>query len=269
MNIFEAVVLGLVQGLTEFIPISSSGHLVVVPALLGWDQPPLAFDVFLHGATLVAVVTYFRKELLQLAGGITRPGAERKLVLLLALGTIPAAIVGVVFEEPLTRLFNDPVTAALQLVGTGAILLFSELMIRKRRQSEVAPGSTVDSLAASLDPARTIAIGIGQAVSIIPGLSRSGFTIGAGLLVGMDRAQAARFSFLLAIPVLTGATVVQIPDLAASQIDAGAIIAGGIASLVSSYLAAAGMIGYLQRRGLLPFAIYCFIAGPVYALLLR
>jgi undecaprenyl-diphosphatase len=269
VSILEALVLGLVQGLTEFIPISSSGHLVIVPALLGWDQPSLAFDVFLHGGSLIAVVIYFRRELLQLAKGIGRPGSERKLIFLLALGTVPAGIVGLLFEEQVSRLFEDPKSAALQLVGTGAVLIVSELVIRKRRSPNDRSSSTIDSLAGSLNPMKTLVVGAGQAASIVPGLSRSGFTIGAGLLVGMERAQAARFSFLLSIPVLAGATLVQTPDLGASHVEAGAILVGGVASLASSYFAVAGMIGYLQRRGLLPFAIYCFIAGPLFALFLR
>lgn len=268
MSLFEALVLGLVQGLTEFIPISSSGHLVIVPAVLGWNQPPLAFDVFLHGGSLIAVVVYFRKELVQIGGGLVRTGSERTLVFLLAIGTIPAAIVGLLFEDEISQLFNDPSSAALQLVGTGAVLLAAELIVRKLGSDGVRVGSTVDSLAKSLTPMRSFAVGIGQAASIVPGLSRSGFTIAPGLLVGLDRAQAARFSFLLSIPILAGAALVQIPDLVQSSLGAGAIVVGGLASLASSYLAVSAMIGYLQRRGLFPFAIYCFLAGPIYALLL-
>lgn len=268
MSLFEALVLGLVQGFTEFIPISSSGHLVIVPALLGWNQPPLAFDAFLHAGSLIAVVVYFRRELVQLGAGMVRPGFERRLVFLLALGTVPAAIVGLLFEEQVGRLFEDPSSAALQLVGTGAVLLTAELIIRRSRGSSTRAESTVDSLAKSLTPFRSFAVGIGQGVSIVPGLSRSGFTIAAGLLVGLDRAQSARFSFLLSIPILAGAVLVQIPDLVQSSLGTGAIFVGGLASLGSSYLAVSGMIGYLQRRGLFPFAVYCFLAGPTYALLL-
>lgn len=270
MSVFEAAVLGLVQGLTEFIPISSSGHLVIVPALLGWQQPPVSFDVFLHGATLLAVLIYFRRELSQLAKGIRRPGAERRLAFFLLIGTIPAGLAGLLLEESVGRFFSRPQAVALLLLGTGSILLVSEFIASRSGRAEGSiPGKpTVESLSGSVTASRALTIGAGQAIAILPGFSRSGLTIGAGLLTGLDRTQAARFSFLLAIPILAGATVVQIPDLVASDVGAGAIVAGGMASLASSYLAVAGMIGYLQRRGLHPFALYCFVAGPIYALIL-
>lgn len=270
MTVFEALVLGLVQGLTEFIPISSSGHLVIVPALLGWQQPPVAFDVYLHGATLVAVLLYFRRELIQLSGGLRRPGPERRVVALLVLATIPAAVVGVVFESRVERVFDEPVAVSLLLVGTGAILVLSELVSRRRQSKpDLSESSTVESLAGSLTSPGAFSIGAGQAVAILPGFSRSGWTIAAGLMNGLDRVESARFSFLLSIPILAGAAIVQIPDLYASDIGVTAIAVGGLASLVSSYLAVSAMIGFLQRRSLYPFAVYCFIAGPFYALLLR
>lgn len=270
MSILHALVLGLVQGLTEFIPISSSAHLVIVPALLGWRPSPVAFDVYLHGATLLAVLIYFQKELLQLATGWRRSGSERRLIILLAIATVPAAVVGILFERQVSAVFDDPERVSLLLMGTGIILVASELIARRRESSAAADQlNHVEALAKAVGPVDALAIGAAQAVAILPGFSRSGWTIGAGLAAGLDRPLAARFSFLLSIPVLAGAVAVKLPDLSGSGVSAGALAVGGLAALVSSYFAVSSLIGYLQRRGLYPFAAYCLIAGPLYALLLR
>lgn len=267
VSIFHALVLGLVQGLTEFIPVSSSGHLVIVPALLGWPRAPVAFDIYLHGATLLAVLLYFQKELVRLATGWRQPGPERRLILLLAIATIPAAVAGALFEDRVSRVFADPVGVSLLLIGTGVILVVSEVIARRRSASDQP--DLVDGLAAQASPANALAIGAAQAIAILPGFSRSGWTIGAGLLTGLERPLAAKFSFLMSIPILAGAIAVKLPELSGSGISAGALAAGGIAAFVSAYASIAGLIDYLQRRGLLPFAAYCLVAGPIYALVLR
>jgi undecaprenyl-diphosphatase len=257
MSLVHALVLGAVQGLTEFIPISSSGHLVLVPEALGWDQPGLAFDVMLHVASLAALVVYFARDLVGIARGfVAREPGARRMVMLLAVGTVPAALAGFLLNDYFEDAFTDARSAAVQLVITAAILIGAELVFawhsrrgaRLRTMEELGMGDAT-------------AIGIAQAVSILPGISRSGATIGAGLGLKMERDDAARFSFLLAIPALFGAALVEIPDLGDMQLSLGAAVGGFVASLVTSYLAIAGLIRYMRTRTLYPFAAYCVVAG--------
>lgn len=271
MSILEAIVLGVVQGLTEFLPVSSSAHLVLVPELAGWQQPSLAYVVLLHTGTLLALLGYFRRELVAAARGMIRPGPARRFVLLLVAGTLPAALIGVAFEEQLERSFGEPFQVALQLVVTGLILAGIELLVRRRPPPR--PGTEeltgLESLTGELSPAGAGAVGLAQAAAIIPGISRSGATIAAGLLAGLSRAQAARFSFLLSVPILAGTTLFKVPDLAGEGTGAVQLVLGFVSSLVTGYLAIAGTIRFLQRRGLLGFAVYCVLAGGLAALLLR
>jgi undecaprenyl-diphosphatase len=270
MTAFQAVVLGAVQGFTEFLPISSSAHLVLVPSLLGWRRPSLAFDVLLHAASLIATLVYFRAELLEILLGLRRAGPGRRLLALLVVATIPAAFLGFFFGEPLERTFDRPRSVAVELVVTGIILLAAEAFarLRERRSSESRePPEEEDSspgaLARIVKIRSALGMGVAQAVAILPGISRSGVTIAAGLGTGLSRSQAARFSFLMAIPALAGAAVLKLPELPGMDLGAGPLLLGFLASLVSSYLAIGGMIGYLQRRGLHPFAVYCLVAGPM------
>lgn len=278
MSLGQAVVLGLVQGLTEFLPVSSSGHLVIVPALLGWEKSPVAFDALLHGATLLAVLIYFRRELFRLLRGVVRPGKERRLVALIAIATIPAALFGLLFRRFVEDVFAKPVDVSLLLIVTGLALALGESIARWRSRhaavesvadSSQSPPSTSrphDLPLVSLGPA--LMIGAAQAVAVLPGLSRSGWTISAGLAAGIDRPRAARFSFLLAIPVLVGALVLQLPDLGRAEMDIVPTIVGGAVAFFSGYAAIAGLIGFLQRRGLVPFAVYCIVGGFLYHWLL-
>ena len=264
MSILEAIVLGLVQGLSEFIPISSSGHLVIVPALLGWDHPGLAFDVLLHAASLVALLVYFSGDLLELVRGTIRGARDsRRLLLLLVIGTIPAGLAGILLGDFFEEQFEDAKGAALQLLITAVILVGAELLTERNRRRSTTTGTPMKTQE-QMTPAGAGAIGIAQALAIIPGISRSGSTIGAGLWLGMDRESAARFAFLLAIPALAGAALVQLPELGSSTIGLGAGVAGFIASLVSSYIAVAGLIRYLKSRTLYPFAAYVAIAAVVF-----
>lgn len=269
MSILEAVILGAVQGLTEFIPISSSGHLVVVPDLFGWEQPGLAFDVLLHVASLLALLVYFSGDLLDITRGFfsgDRPA--RKMVLLLAVGTIPAVIAGVVWGDSFERQFEDAPGAALQLLITAAILIAAEQILARRTRKAAETGSELRKMN-DLGVPDSIAVGIAQAIAIIPGISRSGSTIGTGLALGMGREHAARFAFLLAIPALFGASLLKLPDLAEGDLGIGAGIAGFVSSLVFSYVAVAGLIKFLRSNTLYPFALYCLIAGPIFYLLVR
>lgn len=265
MSIFQGMVLGLVQGVTEFVPISSSAHLVLVPELLGWPAPSVAYIVLLHAATLLALLIHFGKHLLGAIRG-AEGVAGRRLIYLLAIGTLPAAAIGVMFERQFEDSFGHPVQVALQLAFTGLILIGAELLARRRTVQ--GAGEMGKTEATKLTTSSALAIGFAQAVSIVPGISRSGATIGTGLVAGLGRAEAARFSFMLAIPILFGTSLYKIPELTTGGLSAGAMVAGFLASLVSGYLAIAGMVGYLQRRGLYPFAAYCVIAGLLAALAL-
>jgi len=268
VSILEAIVLGAVQGLTEFIPISSSGHLVVVPELLGWKQPGLAFDVLLHVASLLALLVYFSGDLVDLARGtLAGDRAARRLVWLLAVGTVPAALAGLLLGDFFEQEFKKAKPAALQLLITAVILVAAEVVFRYQERRAAERGAHLRDLN-DVELPDSLAVGVAQAVAIVPGISRSGATIGAGLSLGITRDASARFAFLLAIPALFGAALVKLPDLGATSPGAGAGIAGFVTSLVMSYAAIWGLIRYLRTNTLYPFAIYCAIAGICFYLAL-
>ena len=262
MSAIEGLVLGAVQGLTEFIPISSSGHLVLVPEALGWDPPGLAFDVMLHVASLLALVVYFARDLWSIARGcISGDRGARRMLWLLAIGTVPAALAGVLLNDYFEEAFADARAAAFQLLMTAGILVGAELILARHRARieklrEVEDLRTPDA----------VAIGIAQAISILPGISRSGATIATGLALKLERDAAARFAFLLAIPALAGAALVELPDLGGEALTSAATIGGFLTSLVTSYLAVAGLLRYLRSRTLYPFAAYCVVAGLFFLL---
>lgn len=268
MSTLEALVLGAVQGLTEFIPISSSGHLVLVPAALRWDEPGLAFDVMLHAASLVALLIYFSGDLLDLARGfISGDDSSRRMVLLLAVGTVPAALAGLLLGDFFEEQFADAQAAALQLLITALILVAAEQALRFHEKRTARTGETLRKMEDLRSP-DAVAIGVAQAISILPGISRSGSTIGTGLALSMERDDAARFAFLLAIPALFGAMIVKLPDLSGTSLGLGAGVAGFVASLATSYVAIWGLIRYLKTQTLYPFAIYCTVATFVFLALI-
>ena len=250
MTVAFAVLLGIVQGVTEFLPISSKTHLVVVPALLDHRPPSLAFIVLLHLGTLVALLVYFAADLRRLVVGIVRGGDDRRLAVLLIIASIPAAILGLLFEETFERLLSDPRSAAFALLATAVILLGAEwlsggLSRRRERTMRTAP-TTGDA----------VAIGFAQALALLPGVSRSGSTMGAGLALGLRRDAVARFSFLLAIPAIAGANAIEFGEVLDQGVGAPEI-AGVIAAAVSGFLAVALLLRYLKRFTYLPFAAYC------------
>ncbi|MCA1840797.1 MAG: undecaprenyl-diphosphate phosphatase [Actinomycetota bacterium] len=275
MNVVEAMILGLVQGLTEFIPISSKTHLIMIPALLGWKgsctghsycHPPLPFLTLLHAGTLVAALIYFRREIMETLDGLDRPSPGRKLILLLIVGTIPAAVLGFIFEDRLQKLFDQPALASLALVLTAVILTATETLFRRRSHEdkiEETVFSDVEKITSEVDATRAGAIGLAQSLALLPGISRAGTTIGAGLLAGLPRAQAARFSFMLSLPIIAGTVLAEVPKLSHFDIGLVPTLVGFFAALVAGYAAIAGMIGYLQKRGLYPFAAYCLVVGPI------
>ena len=265
MSILQAIVLGAVQGVTEFVPISSSGHLVLVPAVLDWGEPGLSFDVLLHVASLLALLAYFAGDLLDVARGVVVGETHaRRLVLLLAIATIPTVVATLALGDYFERSFTDEQAAAVQLLITAAILVVAEQLLRYHEARTAREGSDLRRIK-DLNEGDAGVIGVAQAVSILPGISRSGATIGAGLGLSITRDDAARFSFLLAIPGLFGAALFEAPDLVAGgTLGLGAGAAGFLASLVTSYAAIWGLIRYLRTNTLYPFAAYCVVAGIVF-----
>jgi undecaprenyl-diphosphatase len=260
MTSFEALVLGIVQGATEYVPVSSSGHLVLVPWLLGWPAPNFAYYVLVQWGTLVAVLIYFWREIAALTVAFVRGLVERKplgtaearLAWLILAATIPAAVLGLLFKDYFEETFSSEIAAAVQLIITGLILAASERVGRRTRKLD---GLTwLDALI----------IGIAQAISILPGISRSGATIAGGLVRDLEREAAARFSFLLSIPALLGAGLIALPDLADSgdlSTTLTAIVVGFVASAITGYVCIYGLLAYLRRRPLYVFAVYCWLFG--------
>lgn len=260
MGLFQALILGIVQGLTEFLPISSSGHLVLVPAALGWESPTLVYDAVVHLATLVAVVTFFWKDLGHIIvawwqGLWNRQPlqeVESRIGWWVILGTVPGILAGVLFKDTFESFFTSPPAVGGFLLATAFLLVLADII--GKRQRGFSEMTWWDS----------ILIGIGQAAAITPGISRSGATIAVGMYCGLSRETAARFSFILAIPIIIGAGSMNVYDLF-RQGDAGAeapaLIIGFIAAAVCGYAAIKILLAYLRRRRLYPFAIYCLIVG--------
>lgn len=259
MTIIQSIILGIIQGLTEFLPISSSAHLVLAPRLFGWSNllhestAQITFDVVLHFGSLLALLLYFRKDLVSLIR--ERTELNNKLVKLLIIGTLPAIAAALMFKGFFQSLFGSALATASLLVVTGALILLAEAIAKLKRN--FANLNTVDGLV----------VGIAQAIAIAPGISRSGATISAGLMLGLDRESAARFSFLLAIPAVFGAFVYSINGASVTMLN-GIFLVGLISSFVFSYLAIKFLLGYLQRGSLKVFAVYCIVVGISGAILL-
>jgi undecaprenyl-diphosphatase len=271
--LYQAIVLGIVQGLTEFLPVSSSGHLILVRDLLHWSDPGLAFDVALHAGTLVAVLIYFAGLWIRIlraafganvriddASGDTSPLSpeelrqQRWLLWLLVLGTVPGAIIGKLFEKQAEETFRQPALVASMMIVVALIMWWAE-----------KAGSYRKSLSQT-GVADALTVGIAQAAAIVPGVSRSGSTIAAGLFRGMTRDAAARFSFLLATPIIAGACVLNAIHLRHTGIPADmkqAFIVGTAVSAVVGYITIAGFIRYLRTRTLKIFIVYRIIFGII------
>jgi undecaprenyl-diphosphatase len=264
--VLQALILGIVQGLTEFLPVSSSGHLIVVPFLAGWDDAfitSLAFSVMLHLGTLVALLIYFRADWRRLIpAGLTAlrerslaDDPDRRLAWLLVAATIPAAIVGLVFNDLIEGSFRQVGLVAFTLVLGGMLLFVADRFGAKSRGVE--------------DVTFPIAIGIGiaQAVALIPGISRSGISITAGRLVGMDRESAARFAFLMATPITAGAGLFEVYKLVTGeggiQVSIAPLVVGMVASLLSGLVAIHFMLGFLRRQSLDVFVLYRFVLATI------
>ncbi len=259
MDIIQAIVLGIVQGASEFIPISSSGHLVLVPWLFGWSDPGLAFDTILHLGTLVAVLAVFWRDFWSLAAAVWRrvvkddvEERQDRVAWWIILGTVPAALMGFLWEEQFEALFHSPLRVSALLLVTGLWLATAEYLGRKERQAH------------ELHWWEALLIGLAQGCAIAPGISRSGATIGAGMLLGLRRDAATRFSFLLATPIIIGAgslqaiRLLQLPDLQASLLP---LMLGFAAAFVSGYGCIRMLLSYVRQRSLIAFAVYCWLAG--------
>jgi undecaprenyl-diphosphatase len=272
LNLFQAIVLAVVQGVTELFPVSSLGHAVVLPHLLRWNidqESPtfLPFLVALHVGTALALLIYFWRDWwILLTSLLPGDGAHadgdlarleaRRLLFLLVLGTIPAGLLGLIFRHRLTALFADFHVAAILLILNGLVLALGEVLRRRAGRMQLA----------SLRPWQAFAIGTSQAIALLPGLSRSGATMVGGLLVGLEHQASARFSFLLATPIILAAGVLEMPKLLHPEHRAALPLAlvGGVVSGVLAYLSTAFLMRYFKQQevnALLPFAGYCAAIG--------
>jgi len=256
---WQAILLGVLQGLAEFLPISSSGHLVIVPHLLGWPDPGLTMDTMLHMGTLLAIVVYFWSDLWELAAAAVSSIRRRSLddpqarvAWGVVVATIPGVVVGLLFEDLFESLFGLPRAAAAFLLGTALLLVVSELAGSRRRP--ITSISWIDALL----------IGLAQMLAIVPGLSRSGSTIATGMLLGFRREDAARFSFLLGVPIIAGTGLYQLAKFITGVADSPPVILVGLgmaSAAISGYLAIAGLLAVVRRRSLLGFVAYCAVFG--------
>jgi undecaprenyl-diphosphatase len=265
MTILQAIILGIIQGLTEFLPVSSSAHLVLTPYLLGWKIPAqeaFIFDVLVQVASLVAVVAYFWTDLIillraWLTGLIQRkPFADpqARLGWLLILATIPAGLAGVLIKDRVERAFSNPVAAASFLFVSAGMLAAAEYFSRQKRETE------------QLNWKDALWIGLAQAISIFPGISRSGATISGGMTRGLKRAASARFAFLMSIPIMLAAGLLASLDMFKISGFASMLpvfIPGLLASAIVSYFAIRWLLRYLTQRSLYIFALYCALLGSV------
>lgn len=261
MSYWEALLLGVIQGLTEFLPVSSSGHLVLGKALLGIEIDNIAFEVFVHFGTLLAVMTVFRNDILLLLKGFvafvsfkSKSGSEEekrgiKMLGLLVLGTIPAGVLGLLFKDYFEAAFQSPRFVCVALLVTGLVLLSTKYAKKK---------------GAELNVSESLIIGFAQVCAIFPGISRSGTTISTALLLGIEREQAARFSFLLAVPLILGASAKQtidlISDLPATHELIG-IALGTLAAYISGLFAIKWLVAAIKQGMFDRFAYYCFVVG--------
>ncbi|HEY7519588.1 MAG TPA: undecaprenyl-diphosphate phosphatase [Methylomirabilota bacterium] len=254
MSYAQALVLGLVQGLTEFLPISSSGHLILVPRVFGWPDQGLAVDAALHLGTLAALVAYFRGELI----GVMVGTVPRGLAALVVAATVPAGLAALAFGPYIETNLRLPLLIACTTAFWGLVMFVADR--RAATGAVTAPGHRTDG-----DPLERVgwgpglAIGFAQALALVPGTSRSGITITTGLFAGLDRATAARYSFLLGIPITAAAGVKKALDLSHSGLpagDGGPLAVAILASFVSGWFAVWFLVSYLKRRSLTPFIIY-------------
>ena len=257
MDILKVIILGIVQGLTEFLPVSSSGHLVLAAELLNFHEEGVAFEVFVHLGTLLSVLIVFRKDIIKmilapfqfLSSGFDKDDTKQYLYwdLYIIVGTIPAAVIGLSFKSQIEGAFSNIILVIAMLAVTGTVLLLSRYMPKKNQEMTLV---------------KSFIIGISQAFAILPGISRSGSTIVTGIFLGIDKEKAARFSFLLAIPAILGASVIKLKDLMAMDsysIPASYLVIGAIVSFIAGYFAIIWLLDIVKKGKLEWFALYCYL----------
>ena len=260
MSILEAIVLAVVQGLIEFLPVSSSGHLVLARWLFGWDDPGLDFDVAVHVGTLAAILWAFRREVWGVLCGLRSDEGSveglrpRRLVWLGLIGTVPIVIVGGLFYDSLQRELREATTAGALLLVTGLLIAAAELRTRRVSDPERLTG---------LDARRSLAVGLAQCLAVLPGVSRSGMCMVAGMAMGQSREAAARWAFWLSMPALAGAGGLAVAALLdeGGGVDAGPLAIGAVVSFATALIAIRGLLWLVRGRSLVPFAAYCVATG--------
>jgi len=276
ISFLQAIILGLIQGFTELFPISSLGHSVILPRLLGWnihqnDSYFLTFLVATHLATAIVLLGFFWSDWVKIIRGLFRSFLAReikrddtyaRLGWLLLAGSLPAGVLGLVFEQSLRKVFASAQTAAFFLMVNGLVLLAAERLRRRANERDETTRQS-DTQIAKLGWGQTLAIGAAQAGALLPGISRSGSSMAGGLLAGLNNEDAARFSFLLATPIIGGAAILKLPELfqpSAAPLR-GAIIVGALCAGITAFISIRVLIRYFRTRTLTPFAIYCTLAG--------
>jgi undecaprenyl-diphosphatase len=279
ISYLQALILGLTQGIAEPFPVSSLGHGVIIPSLLGWnihqnDDYFLAFLVATHCATALVFFFYFLKDWVRIFKGFGRSVRDRRidpgdddarLAWLLIVGTIPAGILGLALQHPLRTLFASAETASLFLILNGVLLLAFERLRRRAPEAGDGEGDSDPRIARRVGLKQAAAIGTAQAAALVPGISRSGMTMGGGLLVGLSNEDAAKFGFLLATPVIAAAGFLKLPELMGSAGDGvrGPALVGALAAAFTTVLAVRFLLRFFQTNRLTPFGIYCLVAGIV------
>jgi undecaprenyl-diphosphatase len=274
----QAIILGLLQGASELFPVSSLGHSVILPKLLGWnihqnDDYFLTFLVATHLATALVLLGFFWRDWVAIVKGLLRSLRDReiaaddtdaKLGWLLVVGTIPAGIIGLTLEHPLRKVFASPTTAALFLCLNGLMLFGAEALRRRAPVVEGEEGSD-ERIAERTRFRDAVGVGAAQAIALLPGFSRSGATMSGGLLVGLSNEDAARFAFLLATPIIGAAAALKLPDLFGTQGNGvrGPALAGALCAAVTAYLSVRFLVRFFQTNRLTPFAAYCTAAGAI------
>jgi len=276
ISYFQSIVLGIVQGVTEPFPVSSLGHSVIVPKLLGWNLTMsndkfVTFLVATHFATALVFLAIFWDDWVRIVKGLVRSIAQRslppgdtdaRLGWLLVIGTVPAGIIGLALQHPLERLFSNGQLVAAILILNGLMLLYAE---GHRRRARVEVHDDDARLARSLGAKSAAGIGVAQALALIPGFSRSGATMSGGLLEGLSHRDAARFSFLLATPIILAAALLKLPGLFGSAGSGirGQSLVGAIAAAIAAWVSIRFLLRYFRTNRLTPFGIYCIVAGAV------
>ncbi len=258
MSLVQAIILAIIQGLTEFLPVSSSAHLVLVPSLLGWARPSVTFDVAVHLGTLLALVIYFAADIVKLLRGFLlslRPNRKRtseervygRLSWLIVIGTIPIIVIGLLFKGWIESTFQSVIPAIVFLLITGVYLAIADVFSFPRKSSR------------ELSVVGALLIGAAQAVALLPGISRSGATISTGLLLGLRREEAARFAFLLSIPAILGATVLEFTTLSLAQLPLGTLLVAAATACAVGVLCIHFFLRLIAKTRLVWFAIYCWL----------